>query len=117
MVVFQVAKPIALKFCSSVDFIRRRNTWIFLTAVAFLSPNFWMYALVAAPAMFWAGRRDSNPVALYLILLHVVPPIPIPIPMPGVNELFDMDNYRLLALCVLIPPALKMRRTEVSGTK
>jgi hypothetical protein len=107
--VFRSAKPIALGFCTEEDFCRRRNTWFLLTITAFLSPSFWIYVLVAVPVLLRAGRRDSNAVALYFLLLHVIPPIPIDIPAVGVKELFTLDNYRLLSFCVLIPAAIRIR--------
>jgi O-antigen ligase len=81
-----------------------------LTAAGFLSPNFWLYALIAAPLLWRAGRKDTNPVALYLLMLHVVPPIPVIIPLVGNNGLFSIDNYRLLSICVLAPTAWRVRR-------
>jgi hypothetical protein len=109
--VFHFAKPIMLKFSNERDYLRRRNIWFVLTITAFLSPNFWIFAIVAVPLYIWSARRDGNPIAFYLVLLHVVQPIPIPIPVPAINQLFDLDNYRLLSFCVLIPIAWRMRRS------
>jgi O-antigen ligase len=106
-VIFRLAKPIALRFSDERDYSRRRNVWFALTLTAFLSPNFWLFALVAAPLTAWAGGKDKNPVALYLILLHVAPPVPIDIPISG---LFKLDNYRLLSFCILVPAAWRMRK-------
>lgn len=111
-VIFQLAKPIALQFSSAEDFSRRRNIWFALTIIGFLSPNFWIFALAAVPLFFWAGRKDSNPIAFYLLLLHVVPPIGVDIPVVGINQLFPLDNYRLLSFCVLIPTALRFRKSK-----
>src|ERR1700738_4306708 len=90
--VFRLAKPIALVFMQEEDFSRRRNAWYVLTAVAFLSPNFWWFALIAIPIYFVLGRKDSNPSAVYLMFLHVVPQIPIQVPMVGMPYLFLVDN-------------------------
>jgi hypothetical protein len=109
--VFGLAKPMALLFSTENDFSRRRNVWFALTIIAFLSPNFWLFAVVAVPLLAWAGRKDSNPVALYVLLLHVIPPIPVEIPGPGI-EVFDLNNYRLLCFCVLIPTAIALRRSK-----
>ena len=114
-VVFRLGKPIALQFSSEPDFARRRNVWFVLTATAFLTPNFWLFVLVATPLLAWAARKDSNPLALYLILLHVIPPIPVDIPMVGVKQLFGLDNYRLLSFCVLIPAAWRLRKLKNSS--
>jgi hypothetical protein len=111
-VVFRFGKPIALLFSSESDFSRRRNVWFLLTVTAFLSPNFWLFALVAASVLAWAGRKDTNPIALYLILLHVIPPIPVDIPVVGIKQLFTLDNYRLLSFFVLIPAAWRLRQLK-----
>jgi O-Antigen ligase len=114
-VVFHLAKPIALRFMSGEDFSRRRLVWFVLTAVAFVSPSFWLYVLVAAPILVWANRKDSNPIALYLLMLHVIPPVGFIIPILGNNGLFSLDNYRLLAFCVLLPAAMRYRKHREEG--
>ena len=110
--VFHLAKPIALQFISGADFSRRRLVWFVLTAVGFVSPNIWIYTLVAVPMLVWANRHDSNPIALYLLMLHVIPPVGVIIPILGNNGLFPLDNYRLLALCVLLPAAIRHRKNH-----
>ncbi len=111
-VVFRLARPVMLQFCSAGDFERRRNLWLILTAAGFLAPSFWVFVAVAVPLLVWAGRRDTNPVALYATLLFVIPNIEIDIPMPGVNHLFDLNMFRLLSLCVLVPAAWHLRRAK-----
>jgi hypothetical protein len=113
--IFYLAKPIALRFISGEDFSRRRLVWFVLTAVSFVSPNFWLYTLVAVPMLVWAGRNDSNPIALYLLMLHVIPPVGVIIPILGNNGLFPLDNYRLLALCVLLPATIRYRKNPKDG--
>jgi O-antigen ligase len=121
LVVFRCAKPIALKFSSERDYIRRRNVWLVLTATALLSPSFWLFVLVAAPLLLWAGKRDANPLALCLLLMQVIPDIPIEIPVFGINRLFELDNYRLLSFCVLVPAVWRLRKqknpVEVRGLR
>lgn len=111
-VVFRLAKPLCLQFCSEADFSRRRNVWLILTVAGFLSPSFWLFVLVAVPSLAWAARRDSNPIALYLLLLHVVPMIDIEIPIVGVESLFPLNVYRLLSLFVLIPAVWRLRKSK-----
>ena len=108
---FWLAKPIALRFGSNADFLRRRNVWFALTIIAFLSPSFWVFAFLAAPIYIWIGRKDSNPIAAYLLLMHVVPPVGVDLPAIGASQLFALDNYRLLSFCVLFPTALRARRS------
>ena len=114
--VFHFARPIATRFMDAADFSRRRNVWLALTTLAFVSPSFWLFVLLAIPTLIWARRRDRNPAALYLLLLHVIPPLPIAIPVVGINQLFDLDNYRLLAFCILVPVALQLRRDKHAMT-
>jgi len=113
--VFRMAKPIALQFSAESDFARRRNVWFILTITAFLSPNFWLYALLAVPLFIWAGRKDSNPIAFYLLLLQVIPDTSLDIPTVGIQQLFQLDNYRLLSFCVLIPTAWRLRRSKAAN--
>jgi hypothetical protein len=110
--VFHLGRPIALHFMSIEDYSRRRVVWFILSALFFLSPNFWLYTLIAVPVLVWANRRDSNPIALYLLMLHVTPPVEVIIPILGNNGLFPLDNYRELAMCVLFPAALRYRRNQ-----
>src|SRR6185437_126446 len=112
MAMFQFAKPLALAVGSKRDFDRRRYVWLALTAVAFVAPSFWLFALLAAPLLYWAARRDNNPFALYLFMLHVIPPLEVNIPIVGIGKLFAMDMYRLLDLFVLLPFALKLWRDK-----
>jgi hypothetical protein len=115
LVIFRLGKPIALRFASEADFARRRNVWLALTTVAFLSPSFWFFVVLAIPVLIWARRKDPNPVALYLLLLHVIPSLLIAIPVVGINELFSLDNYRLLSFCILVPVALRIRQGTGRG--
>jgi O-antigen ligase len=110
--IFRFSKPVAILFSNEPDFLRRRNMWFVLTILGFLSPSFWLFALIAAPLLIWAGRKDSNPVALYILLLNVISPIRVNIPIIGINELFSLDMYRLLSFCVLIPVAGRLRQSQ-----
>jgi hypothetical protein len=106
--IFKLGKPIALIFTSEADFLRRRNAWLVLTIVAFLSPSFWLFAALAIPVLIIIGRKDPNPAAVYLMLLHVIPPISVFMPIAGMSSLFDMSNYLLLSFCVMTPAALRI---------
>jgi hypothetical protein len=110
--VFWLAKPIALKFMAPSDFVRRRNLWLALTAVGFLAPSIWWFSAVAAPLIVWGARKDTNPVAFYLSLLLVIPPVSVDIPFVGVSHLFQLNIYRLLAICVLVPTAWRLHRAH-----
>lgn len=119
VIAFALLKPMLLPFTAEHDYTRRRNTWLILTAVAFLSPSFWLFAAVAAPLLIWASRSDSNAPALYLLLMQLIPSVPLELPTLGiVKKLFELDMYRLLSLFVLIPAALRLRRVRaMSGVR
>lgn len=107
-ITFWLAKPICLRFMIAEDFGRRRAVWFFLTAAAFVSPTFWMYTLLAVPAVLWAGSKDSNPAALFLLLFYAVPQGEFEIP-----KIFPLNHARMLVLFLALP-ALLWRRD--SGT-
>jgi hypothetical protein len=104
--IFVLAKPVCLRFMAPEDFSRRRAVWFVLTTTAFLSPNFWVYVLVAVPLVMWAAYKDSTPVALFLFFFFVVPPVTIAIPTVLINQLFALSNQRILEFAVLLPAAL-----------
>jgi hypothetical protein len=110
--VFHLGKPIALAFMSESDFLLRRNAWLIITSASFLAPNYWIYALVAVPVLVSHGRRDSNPCALYLFLLYVVPPIPVTVPMIGLSFLFNSTNFLMLSFCVVAPATRRLLRSS-----
>ena len=45
------------------DFRRRRNLWLAMTALAFLSSNFKVFMLIAAGLLLLFARKDRNPFA------------------------------------------------------
>ena len=79
-VAFRVAKVIAPSFIPADDFARRRNTWFVLTVSRFSRRISGFMRSLRFRAMFIAGRKDSNPSALYILLLQVVPPVSVPVP-------------------------------------
>ncbi|MES2992947.1 MAG: O-antigen ligase family protein [Pseudomonadota bacterium] len=114
LVVFALAKPVCLRFMTAQDFARRRNVWLCLTFTAFVAPNLWLFAAVALPLTYWAGRVDRHPTAVYLLLLLAVPPASLPIPMPLINQLFELSNFRILEFAILVPAAFRILGSERS---
>ena len=113
-IVFALGKPVATRFMTAEDFARRRNLWLFLCAASFIAPSMWLYVLVAAPVIFVVGKRDSNPVAVYLFVLLAVPPLRVEIPTLGlIGQLFPMDHLRLLSLALLLPIAFRVSNYKV----
>lgn len=117
--VFAIGRPVFTRFMTAEDFTRRRNLWLLLSAASFLSPNMWVYVLIAAPALLLMGARDPNPIAMYFFVLLAVPPVQVAIPTFGlIGQLFRMDHLRLLSLTLLLPLAFRLhadRRQVVGG--
>lgn len=114
-VMFVLAKPVCLKFTAPEDFARRRLVWYVLTITAFLSPSFWLYCFVAAPLLGWAAKKDSTPVALFLLFIFVIPTVALEIPIVGIKRLFDLNNWRILCLVVLLPAVITRLQSSESG--
>ena len=110
-VVFLMARRPATDLIPLSDYKRRRNLWFLLTVLAFASHSFWLYLGAGAVILLLAGRREHNPMALFYMLLFLIPPASVQVPGFGVvNYLVDLNHIRLLTLCVLLPAALQLRR-------
>lgn len=109
--VFHVARPVAVQVVPAETFARWRTAWFGLTLALFLSHSFWIYALLL---VFWGrymASRESNMVGLFFVLLFVAPPSLVTIPGFGViNQLFPVNQYRLLSLTLLLPLAWRLRQ-------
>ena len=111
--VFVVAKPLFCRFMTPRDFAIRRNLWLGVTTAAFLIPDYWLYVFVAGTLILIAVNRDSNPVALYMVLLITLPPFGMDLPTFGVvNQLFALNHLRFLSMVLLLPLALGYFRRE-----
>ncbi len=111
--VFAVAeRPLCALTTNVLDYRRRRNLWFAVTLIAFLSHNFWLYAVLCALLLAVYGARDRNPLALYALVLFAVPPVGAQIPGLGlVNYLFNLGPVRLLNLVILLPAAWSLMKT------
>lgn len=105
-------KSITTQACRVEDYERRRNVWFALTLSAFLAHDFWLFLLIASLTLMLTMRVERNHFALFLGLVLVLPPISASISGLGVfNKLFAIHPVRLLALAVLLPAYLTLRRT------
>lgn len=111
-IVFTIAKAPACALATSAgDFERRRNLWFAITLTAFLAHNFWIYIVVTGALLALAAQHEENKLAMYFSLLFAVPMIQDQIPGLGiVQHLFTIHYARLLALVVLLPAFLHLRR-------
>ena len=110
--VFWLARAAACEFaCERADFNRRRNLWIAITILAFVSRNFWVYMAGAALLLAVGARRETNPLALFLALLMAVPAFSEVIPgFGGIRQIMSLSHVRLLSIMLLLPAYLLIRR-------
>ena len=116
-VVFYFAKaPATAVAISPDDFVRRRNTWFFITLAGFLSQNYWVFAVIVSLLIHSAGKKESNKIALYFFLVLALPQIRVEIPgFAGIRYFFQIDYVRILSLVLLLPVCLKARKLAVSN--
>lgn len=108
-----LARPTLKTFIEPRDYTLRRNSWLILTFVVFVSPSIWLYFGAALVMVIWAAKRDSHPTAHYMVLLYAVPPVLQEIPAIGVNALFPVSNIRFLSLVLLLPLFIASREASV----
>jgi len=109
--VFSLASKTATQLISARDFKRRRNLWFTLTLLAFLAHSFWLYAAAATFCLLMTRRQEHAPLALFFLLLFVMPPATMQIPGFGlINYLIEFDHTRLLALAILLPAFFVLQR-------
>ena len=115
-IVFAIARrPACVLAMSPSDFTRRRNLWMALTLVAFLAHSFWVYIAIAAILLFLTRPREPNAIALFFLLLFLIPPVSAEITGLGViNHFFSLNHARLLALVILFPAAAALVRAPDS---
>jgi hypothetical protein len=86
------------------EFAIWRNAWFAATIAGFLSGNLFLFAAVQVVICLVAHAARGATVALFIILIFVVPPAEVAISIPGaVNELVDLSNPRLLTVVLLLP--------------
>lgn len=110
-IVFAISRRPAGDLIAMPDFTRRRNLWFGLTLLAFLAHSFWIYVLVAGLLLVFVTYREKNPVALYFLLLFVIPSATTEIPGFGlINYLFALNHVRLLEFTILFPAFMLLRQ-------
>jgi hypothetical protein len=94
---------------SDADFNVRATLWVVLTAVLFLVQSFWLFMLIAAAALLTYGRKDRNPLGLYVFILFLAPPFQSAIQgFAGINYFIAVDYLRLLSFVLLLPTAARL---------
>lgn len=111
-VVFGFVKaPACVLATTTGDFERRRNLWFGITLALFLAHNYWIFMIVVAALLLFALPREPNKLAMSFFLLFASPPLTEQIPGLGIiNHFFTIDYLRLLALTILLPAFLHLRK-------
>lgn len=107
--VWMFIRPAIVQLIPLETFFRWRKLWYFTTLAWFLSHSFWIYVGLMVFVLLAVGRREAHVFGMYLLLLLAAPPAQTAIPGFGVvDHLFILDHYRLLALALLLPCALRL---------
>lgn len=110
-VVFLFARPAMVQVVQVETFKQWRRLWFITTLAWFLTPNFWIYALVMVVMLIRARKTEKYIFGLFMLLLLAAPPTEMAIPGFGlVDHLFVLNHYRLLALVLLLPTAMRLAR-------
>lgn len=111
--IFMVVKPAFENLLSEDQIKRYRNLWIIITLLLFLSHNYWLFAVLSIIAIWMLQSRDNNKVALYLVLLFVMPPVWSKVSGLGMADyLIALMPWRLLELTILLPVFLVLFRNK-----
>lgn len=116
---FTIAKKIFRNQVDESEFKIWRNSWIFFTLIAFLSSNFWLYITLGSLYIFYIFKKTNNKLALFFVLLIVIPPMGKEIPGFGlINYLINLNQPRFLSLFILLPLAISIpRKNKLSFPK
>ncbi|MEL6506195.1 MAG: O-antigen ligase family protein [Pseudomonadota bacterium] len=82
-----------------------RNIFMAVTAIGFLSANFWIMilALGAVVALVVGLRLEKNLAALFMVLICALPPQELGIPgFAGINQLFPISPPLLMSITILV---------------
>lgn len=106
--VFFVARRALVPTIAAQDFARRTFLWFGVTLAAFLSHEFWLFVLFSGILLVVAASKEANKLALVAFVLLAVPLIRGEVPgIGGIRYFFEMEYFRLIALTVLLPYALR----------
>jgi O-Antigen ligase len=76
--------------------------WAGISAALFLSPDFWVFAFLAAVLIYWLGQR-VHPAPLFAGLMFAAPYLEQLLPgIGGINQLMGISYPRLLGLMCLV---------------
>jgi len=103
-IVFAFAGRPSYEIIPRTDFARRRNLWFALTISLFLANNVWIYILVSGALILITNKKETNPVALFFLLLFLAPMFYVKLPGMGiVNYFVILSHQRVITLVILLP--------------
>jgi O-antigen ligase len=113
--VFVFAKaPATAVAIAPEDFVRRRNTWFFITLAGFLSQNYWVFVVIISLLIYNVAKKDSNKIALFFFLVLAVPQIKVEIPgFAGIRYFFSIDYVQILTIILLLPLCIQARKQAI----
>lgn len=111
LVFYFARKGITERAIEPGDYARRRNVWLAITLLLFLSHDYWIFMIASGGVLLYAARREHNLLALLFVTVLAVPLIENNIGAFGIlNFLFELNFFRLFSLVVLLPTYLRLRR-------
>lgn len=107
-VFFAVSRPLGA-LIGLPQLQRWQKAWFLVTAAAFVSGNFWLYAVLLIGVIAWLRPSPQEAAPLFFALAFAVPASGIEVPGFGIiNYLFEINHIRLLALLLLLPAFLRL---------
>jgi O-antigen ligase len=101
---FYITGQVAGPFISRREFEFWRNAWFAVTVAAFLSIQFFAFAVVVVLVCAYVRSAQAAPAGIFFVLLFAVPLVDVPIGgAAGINLLLNLNNARLLAIFLLLP--------------
>ena len=102
---FWFVSLLKIETISKKELVTWRNVWLANQALAFLSPNIWVYYAAFIMASFlWLPKKPESKVFIYILLLGSLPMMHVILSGFGiVNYLFSLNYARALALVILLP--------------
>jgi hypothetical protein len=115
---FYISGQIARPFMSARELAVWRNTWFAVTVAAFLTGNFFVFALVVVIICIYARSAGAATVGLCFVLLFAAPPaITLVSGFGFVNQLLPLSNGRVLSIALLLPTLVATARSDGRKTR
>lgn len=106
---FYFLSKVAKSLDYRADLKRLQTLWISVSAVAFLSNNYWLFLLISGAFVAYKKRPNGQDrIADYFVLVLCLPVLANSIPgFGGIHNLFNISWPRLSVLILLLPLLIK----------